>query len=49
MVSTKLKSLLRKKEEIQKLRWDDTKKEFIIFSGRLEDAVFLNIKLDDAV
>ena len=25
------------------------KKEFIIFSGRLEDAVFLNIKLDDAV
>ena len=44
------KITIEKIGKIQKLRyWDDTKKEFINFSGRLEDAVFLNIKLDDAV
>ena len=44
------KITIEKIGKIQKLRyWDDTKKEFIIFSGRLKDAVFSIIKLDDAV
>ena len=51
MVSTKLKSLTEKIGEKKKrcVVGVILKQEFVIFLGRLEDAVFPNIKLDDAV
>ena len=51
MVSTKLKSLTEKIGGKNKrcVVGVILKQEFVIFLGRLEDAVFPNIKLDDAV
>ena len=51
MVSTKLKSLTEKIGEKNKrcVIGVILKQKFVIFLGRLEDAVFPNIKLDDAV